>query len=481
MKKFKKLVSVMMIVGLVFSSSAIVTFADSSQQYEEPDVYVLNYANQDIENYEEWDAKRFIFSPYRTDITIHNYVTGEDEVWNWCSASILNMVKINEIDGREADYAYASIPVYCADAVTDGVPGYKYRRINIEDSEYISLEDARRVRAILTNSFPHIEDMDVITANVNEWIKDNNLGEKFGEVKNLNFYEVTSATQSVIWVIINDGKMDVEDLYEGTDEHSAAGQASYSVYPYEKGTYPKGENTPNNINAVAAYLMDLAPVGQQVSLINEDAFISHNVRYRETSDGTYTANIKVKVNAEVKGESALVLKALLGENANSELVVAEEVELKDGENEYTLKVKGVTEDSVIKLAIDGTQDAIDGDVYLFEPCDENNDGQSRPESQTMIGFDTSVLNVHAMISLEVQIDESTIEDPDGTGETDDPSDKPDDGGGIGEGDNDKEKTPDKKITEAKTGDDFNVLIPVVLMIVAAMAGTTIFIVRRHNC
>ena len=151
----------------------------NDNSYTATDTYVLNYADGAIEGYEQWDTKRFYFSPYRADIWVTvNEETGERQNWNWCTSSVLNMINTSKIGTvSDAQGPYASIPVYCVDAITDGVTGYDYQRINLEESGYFDDEAAGRIRAVIMNSFPYVTDMSVITGAVNQWIADNNLSD----------------------------------------------------------------------------------------------------------------------------------------------------------------------------------------------------------------------------------------------------------------------------------------------------------------
>lgn len=44
---------------------------------------------------------------------------------------------------------------YCCDAETGYVDGVYYKRLNLEDGDYYSVEDAAHIRAIVTNSYPY--------------------------------------------------------------------------------------------------------------------------------------------------------------------------------------------------------------------------------------------------------------------------------------------------------------------------------------
>ena len=386
--KFKKIMALLLTGLMTVSMFSGVALADepAPEDYVATNTYVMNYSSQDIEGYEDWDAKRFYFSPFRTDITVkYNPVSGEGGHWNWCSASVLNMIDTGKLGTVENPTGpYASIPVYCVDATTTGVTGFDYERVNLEDSSYFSDEVAGRVRAIIMNTFPHISDMSVITNAVNAWIDENGLA--YDKVENLHYYEAISATQSVIWVLTNEGELGTK-VYLGEDMVKAKAQNPVSIYGVsEELDYSyETENTAGNIEAVARFLMDLAPMAPKASLISETAFENLIIEKVEEADGTYTLTVSVKVVVDENAKSDLKLTAVLDGK------VYEEIEGITNTGEYTFVIAGTTENSTVKLAIDGTQSA--GDVYLFAP-----EG-GRHKSQTMAGYDESSKPVHAEITI----------------------------------------------------------------------------------
>lgn len=351
--------------------------ASAEENYQETDSYVLNFSNQDIPGYEQYDAKRLYASPYRTDI----FVTEGSKLshWNWCSGSVLNMINTTKL-GQGGEGPYASIGVYCVDAVTDGITGYDYRRVNLEDSGYFSAEVAGRLRAIILASFPHQQDMEALASAVNAWIdaEDNGLA----KVENLNSSEAISATQSVIWTLTNDGKLG-DEIYAGYAPDGFPD--AHIVYP-ESMDYPESENTAGNIQALALYLNSLAPAAANTKVLSESAFTDASVEFRQETDGTYTAVVTVTVNADVYGETDLEIVAVAG----GKVTAAQKV--LDGENAYTLTLSGLKNKCDVTVNIDGVQDG--SDVFLFDPAN------GRDASQTMAGFDSGALPAHAELTLK---------------------------------------------------------------------------------
>lgn len=390
MKKLSRIFALLMAVMMVVSLIGVSVYADETPTYEATDSYVLNFSSQDVDGYEDWDEKRLYASPYRTDI----YVTenGKLSNWNWCSANVMNMINTTKIGTVEnAAEPYASIAVYCVDAITDGVPGYSYRRVNLEDSGYYSDTTAGRIRAIITNSFPHTKEADVAAA-VNAWDAAN--GDKYAEVVNLNHSEIISATQSVIWTLTNDGKLG-DPVYAGFEQDAfgydaATGESDQIVYD-ESMAFEVTDNTANNINAVAAYLNALAPMAPQDTVITDSSIGDTTMTIEQAEDGSYTATVTAVVTANVDDDDKLTLTAVMGgEVVDTQTVL-------DGTNTYTVTIAGLeTATEAVTIHIDGTQTA--SDVFLFDPLN------GRDASQSMAGYVAGdALPVHAEATVAPRI------------------------------------------------------------------------------
>lgn len=376
--KMKRILSLLLALMLVSSlmGGAVLMAAAAEGVYEPTDAYVLNYTNEDIPGYEAYDEKRLYASDHYAGLYIDDDGDGELENWNWTCCSVLNMINTAKLSAG-GEGAWASIPVYCVDAVTDGSGGHAYRRINLEDSGYFGDDTAGRLRAICLNSFPHVTDMTELAANVNGWISDG----EFAEVVNLQESEAITATQIAIWALSND--VTVYEPYLGTGgyyEEDEMVQANLSVFRQGETEY-----TGNNIRALYAYLMALDGVKVRNPVISDAAFGEQEVRWEKQENGTYKAEITAEVTARVDSGDDLKLTAVCGE------AVSKSVEITDGTHTYTLTLTGLQDNAEdVTVNIDGQQDA--ADVFLFDPED------GRHASQSMIGYDDSTLAVHAEIS-----------------------------------------------------------------------------------
>ena len=375
MKNLSRILAILMTLAMVFGLAATAFAAEG--EYEKTDAYVLNYTGEDIEGYEDYSAKRLYASDHYAGLYVDEDGDGTMESdWNWTCCSVLNMINTTVLP-QGGEGPYATIPVYCVDAITDGVPGYNYRRVNLEDAGYFSDEVAGRLRAIFLNSYPYITDMAALAAAVNAW--DASAG-----VENLTESEAITATQIAIWDLANTAE--VYAPYLGTGgyyEESEMVPAYLDIFRQEA-----TEHTEKNITALYHYLMDLDAVAPRNTVISQAAFGSAEVSYTKQEDGTYTATVTAEVTASVDSGDALSLTAVCSGRASQTLEVA------DGTNSYALVITGLESDTgSITLNIDGQQNA--ADVFLFDPLN------GREASQTMMGYDDSTLPVHAELTLNV--------------------------------------------------------------------------------
>ena len=383
----KRPISLLMAIMLVVTAlSGLAITVSAEEFYEATDAYVLNYTGEDIEGYGDYSAKRLYASDHYAGMYIDEDGDGVLNNWNWTCCSVLNMINTRKLaDGGEG--AYATIPVYCVDAVTSGVPGYNYRRINLEDSGYYTDVTAGQLRAIFLNSFPYVTDMEKLAADVNAWIAES--GADYDQVVNLQESEAITATQVAIWDLANEDEgAQVYAPYLGTGSYYESSEmVPANLHIFEQG---QTENTKNNMHALFAYLMDLDPVTSQDAVISDAAFGDTTVSYTKAEDGTYTANVNTIVTATVDDGDDLALTAVIAGKISATETI------KNGTNPYTLIIEGLeTAADTINLNIDGEQDA--SDVFLFDPVN------GRAASQTMMGYDSSALPVHAEATVAPRI------------------------------------------------------------------------------
>ncbi len=111
--------------------------------------------------------------------------------------------------------------MYCCDATT-GTDGYfYYKRVNLEDGEYVSEADAKKLRAIVENAYPYVSVEEAKAA-----LKKAG----FAQADELDRSELISATQAAIWKIANP---DSGDSYRYNQTATTAQKLRWGGYMHE--------------------------------------------------------------------------------------------------------------------------------------------------------------------------------------------------------------------------------------------------------
>ena len=110
--------------------------------------------------------------------------------------------------------------VYCCDVETMIVDGTYYKRLNLENSEYYTEEQAAKIRAIVTNSYPYVS-LEAMKADL--------VAAGFPNADKLTRNEIIAAVQCAIWACANN--MDAESLrYEKSYKVSDNLQWGYPLH-----------------------------------------------------------------------------------------------------------------------------------------------------------------------------------------------------------------------------------------------------------
>lgn len=366
--KLKRIFALALSILVGVSALGSMAVPASAEEIQETDAYVLTYDGA-VEGYEYGSLPYMYKSPFRMYHSYDDTSAGGNSSWKYYYTNeIFQLVNTSKLK-EGGTGAYASIPVYCTDVDTSTRESTTYRRINLEDSTYHASGAAARLRAVILNSFPYIQDMSVITAAANTWLEAN--GEK--AIENLQIGEAMLATQQAIWEITHGDSYTVLEpftecgTYDGSD-------AVYTINSEEKAT----NNTKDNITGLYQYFLSLDGMAPQDDAVSEYTF--ENVTYHvvKEENGTYTITAEFDVNTTVDSGDQLTLSA----SCNGEV---KSVALLQG-GTYSFTFEGMTEQKEINLQINGYQTG--GDVYLFD-----SEGD-RSNAQSMIGYDNSCLPVH---------------------------------------------------------------------------------------
>ena len=305
--------------------------------------------------------------------------------------------------------------VYCSDAHPSPSTTSLYKRINLEDSTYYSRSAARKLRAIVINSYPF-----VTMEEMKEFLKENGFDAAMAD--KLDRSEIIAGVQMAIWYYANIGNADHNDLinYKYTFNNyknpwmpnrihqfqneiwtwwDAAGNGQFSAWrPYK--TYLS--DIQERIDSLVEFLTSLP--GQDP---DENQILISDVQITRSqlipgSNGTYSVGLKVILNhGRVTSNDSIVLRAEVYPE-NGEPVTVCTVDLSEL-TEYDIEVTAHDGDR-IRIIVDGTQTLAKG-VYCYETAAGSRDDQaliSVTEGETRIhAEETIIFNREAEIGLRI--------------------------------------------------------------------------------
>ena len=360
-----------MLMAILMGITAIGTLspAAAADEVTTTDSYVLTY-NGSVEGYAYGSLPYMYCSPFKMYHSYSDPSTGSSWAYTYTNEifQLVNTAKLAQ--GGEG--VYASIPVYCTDVDTSTSSGSSYRRINLEDSTFHESGAAARLRSVILNSFPYIQDVSTIEAAANAWLNTN--GET--AISGLQIGEAMLATQQAIWAITHGDKYTIRSHYTGCGTYDGSG-AVYQINADETET----ENSGDNILGLYTYLTNLKGMAPLDDAVSESTFEDVVYSAVKESDGTYTITVNFRVNTTVGSGDSMTLSAACGDQVQSQ-------DLLSG-GSYSFTFTGLTDRQEVTLEINGYQ--VGGDVYLFDAAGD------RISSQSMIGYDDSTLPVHGEV------------------------------------------------------------------------------------
>lgn len=346
----------------------------SAEEIERTDAYVLNYNSSDLGGDYAYTQPYLYGTPFMVNhsITDENgdyYYSGNNhpEVFN-----LINTTKLN----AGGDGTYASIAAYCTDASTGIRDNFVYRRINLEDSTYYESGAAGRIRAVVLRAFPYM-DVESIQTSANIWLKAQGLP----EVTNLQSGEAILAAQTAIWKLANADHYEVLENYSGCTQLSES-YLSDTVFK-DSADQAETEYSAQNITGLYEYYRNLDGETARYDAVSESTIEKPVYTSVMDADGHYTITVSANIQTDVREADRLTLTATCQDQIQSTPISAS--------GEYSFTFAGVADRVEVLLEINGYQGG--GDVYLFDA--EGN----RDASQTLVGYDSSILPVHAEITV----------------------------------------------------------------------------------
>ena len=277
--------------------------------------------------------------------------------------------------------------MYCCDAETPYNDGIYYKRVNLEDSNYYSEDEAKYIRAIVANSYPFVS-LEEMKKGLEE--------AGFAGAKDLTRAEVITAVQAAIWAYAN---TDVgEYYYSQTFDVPTNSQWGGTIHDFTnemdvwwqtgKRKFSKDETVAARINALIDHLKALEPVEAEKEQIIISKIQVVDTAPAKDTEGLYNVNLKVLLNNS--GSSELD-EIKLDIYVDGQLVKTEPIMFGTEEYAFTVQAKlGQT----IKAVVSGVQDVPKG-VYFYEP-----EG-GRDVSQCLVGVASGKTDVYAEASVVV--------------------------------------------------------------------------------
>jgi len=363
----------LLLLTLLFCVAALGDILPEAGAEEITDAYVLSFDNA-VADYAYGSMPYMYKSPFMMRHSFYDPASGPSSVWTYTYTNeifqLINTAKLAE----GGDGPYASISAYCTDADTNTRSNTTYRRINLEDSTYHATGAAVRLRSVILNSFPYIQDMQTISDAANVWLQANGKS----EIQQLQIGEAMVATQQAIWEITHGDKYAVEDYYTGLDDYDGS-NAVYQINASETET----EYTENNIEMLCSYLLALPGTAPIYDVASEASF--EGVRYsaQKEENGTYSVTASFRVATKIGSGDSLTLSAYCGGQS-------QKIELTQP-GEYQFTFRDLEDRKEVKLVISGFQTG--GDVYLFDAPGD------RTTAQSMVGYDDSRLPVYGEVTV----------------------------------------------------------------------------------
>ena len=389
-KLFKRMLAGIL-AGVMCGSMSIGAFA--SEVKENGNIWYGDELSVDIKAGENGYTFRSVYAAPRHSYEMSNHMVSTNGGVNNDIPQTLVLVDASEdytwTPNKIYSYGESNYEVlYCCDAVTGYEDNIYYKRLNLEDSNYYTNEEAAQIRAIVTNAYPYVS---------MEQMKSNLAAEGFEGAEELTRAEIISAVQAAIWAYANDekGNYTYSQTFHVPDNsqwggcmHDYTGEMQPIWWATGKRKFSTNEDVATRINSLIDYLKALDPVyPEKNQIIISDIKILDSVPV-ETEEDVFSVDLQVLLNNSGSSEEDTIA---LNVYVDDELVNTQNVELNTEQYDCTvLAQKGQT----IKAVVSGTQMVSRG-VYFYEP-----EG-GRDVSQCLVGVASGRTDVYAQASIEL--------------------------------------------------------------------------------
>ena len=395
-KNFKTMLAFALAL-MMFIITAVPAFA--SETIWQGDIVKLNIAAAEDPSYVYAIAQDPANNRWYYETSNH---TVKKEVTGGGAIHIFPMVDTTKVTGEWTPDGIYNFGVsnyhvmYCCDAITGTAENVYYKRVNLEDSEYFTDEQAKRLRAIVENAYPYVSVEEAKAA-----LKEAG----FAQADELDRSELIAATQAAIWTIANP---DSGDSYRYNKTATTAQKLTWGGYMHEfaneiknftdSTTSRKYYSNPNGvgtrINALIDFYLAMEGVDAKAGQIVISKLDITNTAYipgTQSAENKVDFILNVELNRSSDADDTLVINVYVGDT------VVDTVNVVAGQTSYTIPVTAPA-GATVKAVVSGTQNLEKG-VYFYQPKPEDVDDDgiatSREVSQNLIGVASGETPVYA--------------------------------------------------------------------------------------
>ena len=273
--------------------------------------------------------------------------------------------------------------LYCCDAVTGYEDGIYYKRLNLEDSDYYTAEEAAHIRAIITNSYPYVS---------LEQMKANLVAAGVEGAAELDRAEIIAGVQSAVWFFANGDEFDYKysqsfnvstNSQWGSVAHDYTTEMNSTIQALGKRKFHVDEAVDNRITALTEYLKGLDKVYAEENqiIITKLEIVGANPMNDKTT-------IRVGLNNGGSSENDNIKLEIFVDGVMQETrVISREF------TSYDINIHAEVGQTV-RAVVSGTQ-VMPQDVYFYEP-----EG-GREVSQCLVGVASGETDVYAASEMTI--------------------------------------------------------------------------------
>ena len=287
---------------------------------------------------------------------------------------------------------------YCCDVETTIVDGTYYKRVNLEDSKYYSAEQAAKIRAIVTNSYPYVS-LEAMKADLAK--------NGYAYAEELTRNEIIAAVQTAIWACAN--AEGVPMRYAKSYKVSDNLQWGYPLYDTSaesgldvsgKRVFKTYEEVGTRIDSLVDYLLE-----QKATYAEKHEIVISELKILDAipvigKGNTYEVVLHVALNGSGSGSKDDIDLDVI---VDGETIKTTPVKL--GTEVYTMKVE-IEAGQTIEAVVSGTQ-VLPLGVYFYapKPSDVDGDGVAtgREVSQNLVAAAEGATPVYADGSVTLDI------------------------------------------------------------------------------